>query len=158
MTLPSLRNSAKMRRAPQRRWFLFISITSWRTPSWVAHRPIGFCLNVHWRAASFRYEASTVLGLIVTMLSTTPLPNRNRDMFSIPLIGCLTSVTIVDAIGVKVMLKHTKLHYKCLSRDSPMAKKNIKSVALNERLKPAKIYLRQRERPALRSMIFDGQP
>ena len=41
---------------------------------------------------------------------------------------------------------------------SPMAKKNIISVALNERLKPAKIYLRQRERSALRSRIFDGQP
>jgi hypothetical protein len=72
MTLPSLRNSPTMRRAPQRGLFVFISIASWRTSSLVAGRPIGFCKNVHLRAASLRCQAITVLGFIVTMLSTTP--------------------------------------------------------------------------------------
>ena len=79
MILPTLRNSPTMRRAPQRRLFVFISITSWRTSSSVAGRPVGFYRYVHLRAASLRCQASTVLGFIVTMLSTTPWPNRNSD-------------------------------------------------------------------------------
>ncbi len=58
MTLPSLRNSSTMRRAPQHRLVIFISITSWRTSSSVLGRPIGFCRYVHMRAANLRSHAS----------------------------------------------------------------------------------------------------
>lgn len=77
--LPSLRNSPTIRRAPQRRLFVFISTTRRRTSSSVAGRPMGFWRKVHLRAASLRRHDKTVLGLMVAMLSTTPFPSRNRE-------------------------------------------------------------------------------
>ena len=71
MLLPSLRSSPTMRRAPHRGLLVFISITRFRTSSLVTGRPRDFWQNVHLRATSFRCQARTVLGEMVTILPTT---------------------------------------------------------------------------------------
>ena len=68
MTLPSLRNSATMRLAPQRRLFVFISMTRSRTSSSVTGRPKGFWRYVHLCVASLRSQARTVFGDTVKIL------------------------------------------------------------------------------------------
>jgi hypothetical protein len=121
LSLPSLRSSLKMRRAPHPGLLVFIFITRFRALSLVTGRPRDFWRNVRLRAASFRCHGRTVFGNIVTIFPTTFNAVYQRDKKQS---FCLM-LRIIGRYVAKFLLGKLIVLLDCLSLDCKYLEKDF---------------------------------